>query len=217
MTRQQVTRELIAAARALASWGCFPATDGNMSARVTNEKSLVTKCGTAKANLRASDFVLQDLRGEKGQGVSTEWPMHRALFLARPEINCVLHAHAPFLTAYAVAHRVPNRRLLSEAQLVLGEIILVPYAPPGSEQLAQSLIHASKAAAVYLLANHGAVAVGKSVQETRFVLERAESLARIECLSEMLGGGRLLPEEFANATTKKSVSRTTRVTKRTVT
>ena len=215
MTRQQGVRDLIGAARALEPWGCFPATDGNLSVRVTKEKILVTKSGVSKANLRAVDFVLQDLRGEKRKDVSSEWPMHRTIYLARPETNCILHVHAPFLTAFAVAHRIPNRRLLSEARMAVGEIVLVSYAAPGSEELGHLVIKAGRSAAIYLLANHGAVAVGKDVPEALCVLERAEFLARMELLSESLGGGRLLPQENGNSTEKKSAARTSKTAKRT--
>jgi L-fuculose-phosphate aldolase len=72
---------------------------------------------------------------------------------------------------------------------LVGPIVLVDYRPPGSEELAQALLSANANTGVYLLANHGAVAVGASVRKALYRLERAEFLAHVEWLAVALGGG----------------------------
>jgi L-fuculose-phosphate aldolase len=81
----------------------------------------------------------------------------------------------------------PN--LLAETCAHVGPILLVDYQPPGSEQLAQALLSVDEKANVYLLANHGAVAVGTSVRQALHRLERAEFCAHVEWLATALGGG----------------------------
>ena len=77
---------------------------------------------------------------------------------------------------------------------ILGEIALAPFCRPGSLELGESLLRSSTQASVYLLANHGAVAVGTSVREALHRLERAEFLARVEWQCTALGGGVPLSE-----------------------
>jgi ribulose-5-phosphate 4-epimerase/fuculose-1-phosphate aldolase len=79
--------------------------------------------------------------------------------------------------------------LLTEACAFVGPIALVDYRPPGSEELARAVLAAGTDAGVYLLSNHGAVAVGVSVREALHRLERAEFLAHVEWLAAALGGG----------------------------
>jgi L-fuculose-phosphate aldolase len=182
-------RDLVRAAAVLTKAGCLTATDGNFSARLSQDRALVTRSGVEKRNLCEGDLVQVEIADLSPASGSSEWPLHRALYLGRPEVACVLHVHAPYLTTFAVAHRVPEIRLLSEAVMTVPEIVLIPYFSPGSQQLGDSLLHESRSASVYLLANHGCVAVGKTVTETLHRLERAEFLARIEYQCLALGGG----------------------------
>lgn len=183
------TLELLHAARVLDRAGFLPASDGNLSARGNNGQVLITRSQIEKGALTKNDFVALALEQESAPGVSSEWPMHRALYRGRREVNCILHVHAPYLTAFACAHRVPSVNLLAESSACVGPVVLVEYRPPGSQELADALLSADMSASVYLLANHGAVAVGASVREALHRVERAEFLAHVEWLTAALGGG----------------------------
>lgn len=181
--------ELLHAARVLDRAGFLPASDGNLSARRSDGQVLITRSQIEKGALTENDFVALALDHARAPGASSEWPMHRALYRARSDVNCILHVHAPCLTAFACAHRVPSVSLLAESSACVGPIVLVEYRPPGSQELADALLSADPNAGVYLLANHGVVAVGASVREALHRVERAEFLAHVECLTASLGGG----------------------------
>jgi len=181
--------ELLHAARVLDRAGFLPASDGNLSARGDDGRVFITRSDVEKRALTEDGFVALSLDCESSPGASSEWPMHRALYRARPDVRSVLHVHSPFLTAFACAHRIPSVNLLAESCASVGPIVLVDYRPPGSEELAQALLSAGANAGVYLLANHGAVAVGAKVREALHRLERAEFLAHVEWLAAALGGG----------------------------
>jgi L-fuculose-phosphate aldolase len=189
MQSHEILEELLHAAEVLGRAGFLPASDGNLSARNEDGQVFITRSRIEKRALSEADFVLLDLDEESAPGVSSEWPMHRALYRARRDLRCILHVHSLHLTAFACARRVPNVNLLAETCSELGTVALVDYCLPGSEKLAQALLSASAGASVYLLANHGAVAVGASVREALHRLERAEFLAHVEWLAKVLGGG----------------------------
>ncbi len=186
--------ELLRAAARLTEMGFLPATDGNLSVRLDNDRVLLTASGIEKRELDESALIELALESNDHGRASSEWSMHRELYRQRPDVRAVLHVHSPFLTTFAAAHRIPSVTLLAESLAELGELALVPFCKPGSRELAESLLKNSPRASVYLLSNHGAVAVGASVREALHRLERAEFLARIEWQCRALGGGVPLSE-----------------------
>lgn len=183
-----VRAELIRAAKVLADYDCLPATDGNLSARLDGKRIVITRTCIEKRTLAESDLVEVQLTDESPAGVSSEWPMHSIIYSARSDVNCILHVHSPGLTAFAAAHKLPDMAILTEAAMAIGEIAFVPYAKPGSDDMGTKLLAASPSATVYVLANHGALAVGQTITEALHRLERAEFLARTELSVKTLGG-----------------------------
>ncbi len=184
--------ELVRAARQLYEIGGFTATDGNLSARISSTSFWISPTGAEKGGIVEDDFVQIDEKGRKLSGSgepSTEWAVHLAIYRKREDIGAILHAHTPHLTAFAAAHKIPDTAILAEAELMIGGICLVPYAPPGSASLAEQIIFCGLNSGVYLLENHGAVAVGKTTEEALHRMERAEFLAKVMLLAEKIGGG----------------------------
>lgn len=181
---------LVQAARHLDEMGSLPASDGNLSAKVGPQLYWISPSGKEKGQIAVDDFVLIDGSGRTVSGhgkPSSEWPMHLTIYRQRPEVHGILHAHPLHLTAFAAAHEVPDTAILAEAQLAIGGICLVPYAPPGSVFLGSEMIISCANPGVYLLENHGAVAVGRTVVEALHRMERAEFLAQVSLLSEKIG------------------------------
>ena len=192
--RRAVMHELIRSAAVLESFRCFPATDGNLSARLDADTVLITKSGIEKRGLTASSFVEVQLNATNPAGASSEWPMHRAIYKARSDVTCVLHTHPPFLSSFATTDRIPDARLLAETGRLIGRIVRVPFVEPGSEALGKALLNASAVAAVYLLSNHGALSVGTSISEALHRMERAEFLAQVAFQAACLSGEKPIPE-----------------------
>jgi L-fuculose-phosphate aldolase len=187
-SRDDAIAGLLHASHVLAHMGCLPATDGNFSARLSENRILLTASGIEKRGLTVTDFIDVELHDENPRGGSSEWKVHRALYQARSDIHCVLHVHAPALTTFAAARKVPRIALLAEALAFIGEIALVPFALPGTNDIAESVVKTSTSANIYLLSNHGAVAVGHSILTALHVMERAEFLARVEINAAAIGG-----------------------------
>lgn len=186
------TAELLAAySRKIYEQGLTPATSGNLSLK-QEDRIYVTPTGTSLGEITASDIVQINLQGDRLSGErapSSEWIMHRELYLARPGIGAVIHAHPAKATALAVCHKAIEQPLLAEAVVFLGEIPLIPYLLPGSKELARAAAERINNSQALLLANHGVIAVGKSIAQAFYNLELLESLAEIYIITQSLPGG----------------------------
>ncbi len=183
---------LVRAGRQLATTGLIVAAEGNLSVRLSGDLFLSTPAGFAKGEMTVGDLVVVDLSGVCRGGrlqASSEWPVHREIYRARPDINAVCHAHPPHASAYACARRlIPF--LMPEAVVVLGDKIpLVPYATPGSQELADVVAEIAGQCFAFLLANHGAVTCGNDVRQALHRMETLERIAQVAMLAERVGGG----------------------------
>lgn len=94
---QQRTEELIAAGKYLDEHGCVPATSGNLSARLDDERIAITVSGCHKGRLTADDIMLVDHQGASldGKKPSAETLLHTSLYARYPGLGSVLHSHSP--------------------------------------------------------------------------------------------------------------------------
>jgi len=182
--RIALSHELIRAGRVLSRRGMIVATEGNLSARLTPERMVITRHGRRKGELTTRDFVELEMR-ETGnsparQAASTEHRMHMAAYVARHDVEALLHAHPVALTAFAVRGMAPDVSRFDEARVFLGHVAFVPHFPSGSEALAEAVAAALETRErpnVLILESHGALAVGTGVDEALARLEIAEHLA----------------------------------------
>ncbi len=179
--RVALSHDLIRAGRILERRGMIVATEGNMSARISPGRIVITRRGRRKGELTPRDFVeIAIAEGESSQAraaASTEHRMHLAAYAARPDIEALVHAHPLGLSAYAVRGEIPDVNALDEARAFVRAIGLVAHAPSGSEALAAAVAAALPGHDVLILRNHGALSVGASVEEALAKLEIAEHLA----------------------------------------
>ena len=119
---------------------------------------------------------------------SSEFPLHRAIYDARPDLGCVLHAHPTSLVAFAVAGRSPDSRLLPEAWRRNGSVPVTPWAESGSEN--QSAVVAGKFAEgawSVVMGRHGMVCAGKTAADAFARFDTLEFAARAEFRARILG------------------------------
>ena len=191
--------DLVTFGRRLYEKGFVAATDGNLSAR-QQEGFLATPTGLPKGELQAGFLARLDREGRSVQGrVSSEWPMHHAIYRAMPEVGAVVHAHPPFATALACAGLAIDRPMLSEVVISLGSVPLVPFEIPSTPELAEKVAEGLRGRVAVLLANHGAVTVGPDVRTAYYRMETLEQTARIFLYAELLGGARPLPHAAVEA------------------
>jgi len=195
--RAALAHDLIRAGRVLERRGLIVASEGNLSARITPDRVLITRRGRRIGDLTPRDFVdlalAEPLDSQGRAAASTEHRTHLAAYTARPDIEALVHAHPPGLCAFGVRGEPPSLRALDEARDAIHALSVVPYAPSGTETLARSVAAAltgqdgAPASDVLILRSHGALAVGGSVEEALARLEIAEHLARTLLLAERRG------------------------------
>ena len=119
--------------------------------------------------------------------VSSEVAMHLAVYRARDDVRAVVHAHPPVATAFAVAGEGLPGNILPELTLQLGEVPLVPYATPGTAALPEALAPYLPNYDAFLLANHGATTLCRTVSEAHQRMESVEHCATILLTARLLG------------------------------
>lgn len=177
--------------------GVTDGTSGNVSARRADGQSiLITPTGRDWRLLSERDLVRMDLETGKSSGrwqPSSEWRLHLEVYRKRADVAAVIHHHGAWASAVAVARRtIP---VLMDEAADIGVIPTAPYAPSASQELAEvagTQIGAGRNA--LLLANHGAVAIGRDLREALRRALEVERLAKIYVGAEALGGANALDE-----------------------
>jgi L-fuculose-phosphate aldolase len=182
--------------------GLTVGTAGNISTRGENGTMLITPTSTCKGMLEEDRLVVIDIKCGKvlsGGRPSIETPFHLAFYRARPEVNAVIHTHPVYCTALAVKGIKVQPGLTPEGLLVLGrEVPMVPYATPGTDDLAKALSDAMRTSNSFLLEKHGAIAVGRNMDEAFHRMETLEFMAQLQFNLQSLGGAEPLPEDEAD-------------------
>ncbi len=191
-------REIIETGRQLAQRGLVAGSDGNLSVRLDQDKILVTPSGLPKGRLSEDDLVTVDLSGNKLSGrlkASSETAMHLCVYRERPDVFACVHAHPPYATAFAVAGIKLPEDVLPEVVIFVGPVPLAEYAPPGTEAVPRSLAPYLADHNAFLLANHGLLTLGRSLQEAYNRHETVEHYAHILHLTRELGPENRLPAD----------------------
>lgn len=191
-----IRHDIVAVCQRLYQRGLIVGTEGNVSVRVGADRVCITPSGCHKGVIEPADLILIDLDGQVcfGQGQpSSETPMHLMLYRCRPDVRAVVHAHPPIATALTVAGYDLVTTLLPETVVALGEVPTVPYEMPTTWAFAETVSKAMQHAVAALLANHGSVAVGPSLQAAFNTMETVERAAQIFFLATAMGQVRSLP------------------------
>jgi len=191
------------ACRRLHGRNLLAAADGNISLRLGPDRIAITPAGMNKYHLRPEHMALVQPDGQRVSGVpSSEWAMHLSVYRRCPEARAVVHAHPPTAIAWTLAHpelvELPSDAL-PEVILAAGSIPVVPYARPGTEAMGTALEPFLPGHRLLLLARHGALAWGESLEEAVNGIERVEHAALILKTALELGGAKPLPEEERRA------------------
>ncbi|GFN22668.1 MAG: class II aldolase/adducin family protein [Thermoanaerobacteraceae bacterium] len=162
-------------------------TGGNVSVR-TERGLYITPTGYSLGELTRDDIVEMDLEGNvlSGGRPSKEWRFHTSLLKLREDVNAVIHAHP----TYAVAVSCRKDLELADAMPALtpgylvrvGKLPAVPYAPPGTEDLARSVEDVLRDHHAVLMQNHGVTVVAKDLRYALILLEEIEENAHLYLL-----------------------------------
>jgi len=200
---QAACDELAGFMRRLYERGLTTTSGGNLSRRLADGRVLITASGTDKGRMTGAEVAVLDAGGGNqtpSRKPSIETSMHLEILRVHARVGAVVHAHPPSATAFAVAGRVPNCRLMAEAYALIGEPAVAPYALMGTPDLAQSVAGSiGPHTACVLMENHGVLAVGRTVLEAFDFLEVLENVARIHLAALTLGTPRELTADRCRA------------------
>ena len=189
-------RRMALCCRQLAAQGLIAGRDGNLSVRLAADRVLVTPSGHLKALVSARDMVEVNLGGKPRRAgarkPTSELDLHLRILRHRPDVHAVVHAHPPMATAFAVAGEEIPANLLPELIFVVGPVPLVPYGTPGTPELGDRVMPYLQGHDALLLANHGAVTMGKTLDEAWIRMESLEHCARIILAARLIGRPRPL-------------------------
>lgn len=169
---------------------------GNVSVRIGNG-FLITPSGLAYEALSHEDIVLMRLDGTvDGAGTpSSEWRMHRDIYVNREEAGGVLHAHPTYCTALASLRRdIPSFHYMVA---VAGgrDIRCADYATFGSQDLSNAMVTALSGRRACLLANHGMICLARDAEGALALGIEVEALAQQYCEARKIGEPVLLSAE----------------------
>lgn len=199
--RQKLVEKIICCGRLCGEKNYTPGYSGNISARY-KDGMLITTSGSSNGYLKKSDIVYTDFDGkslEKGKKPSSEKFLHIGIYKLRPEINYILHVHAPCLSSFASAGKDLMKPVMAENVFYFGGIPLAEYALPSSMQLVENTIKFFDKYDAVLMENHGFVVASKTIEDAYMKLELAESYAQVVLNTEILGGAKVLSEKDASA------------------
>jgi len=190
--------------------GFVAAYDGNISCRTKNNTILITRSGICKGDVTEKDIVEIDLDGKILKGkhkISTENKIHLLAYKRRSEVNAVVHCHPTYATAFALIGKGFDKHYLPEVLLTIGKVPLCKYATPSTDEVPKSLEPFINHSWVMLLQNHGAIALGKNLNDAYYKMEKLEHAAKILLLSKLIGK----PKELS----KKNINDILRISKST--
>lgn len=177
-----------------------PGYSGNISARHENGM-LITTSGSSNGYLSENDIVFTDFEGkslEEGKKPSSEKFLHIEIYKKRPEINYIIHVHAPYLSSFASAGKDLMAPIMAENVFYFGGIPLADYALPSTMQLVENTVKYFDKYDAVLMANHGFVVASKTIEDAYMKLELAESYAQVVLNTYVLGGAKILTTEEAD-------------------
>jgi L-fuculose-phosphate aldolase len=185
----RLRREIVAVGRRLYERGLVGGSEGNISARLPGGRVLATPSGAPKGFLAPESLVVTDLSGRAIEGgrASSELRMHLKIYSLRDDVGAVVHAHPPTATGFAIAGRALDECVVPEVIATLGQVPIVPYGTPSTEELPDRMAPWVASHDALLLANHGAVTYAPTLARAIDAMESIEQAARSLLVAHLLG------------------------------
>ena len=200
MNEGELRAAIVATALTMNDAGINRGKSGNVSARLRRDGFdgfLVTPSALPYAQTTPADIAYVSLAGDASgpRPPSSEWRFHRDIYAQRADAHAVVHAHAPFATSLACLHRGIPAFHYMVAVAGGSDIRCAPYATFGTQALSDNVIGALAGRTACLMANHGLIAVGRSLDAALSLAVEVETLAEMYWRALQVGEPVLLPED----------------------
>jgi L-fuculose-phosphate aldolase len=195
----EARRDVWLHARKMWKAGLVVAAAGNVSRRVDETLIAITPTSVPYEALTEEEIAIVELPTgraiESQRAPSYETPMHLVVYRARPDVQAIVHTHAPFVTTLSVL-RKPLPPVIDEMMVLLGGTVEVAdYAFTGTEAVGENVLRALGDRTAAILANHGNVCIGRDLVKALHVAISMEACARVYVQALQLGTPVELPEE----------------------
>lgn len=198
----KIKQEICEIGRRIYNKGFAAANDGNISFRCADNEVVCTPTMVNKGFLKPDDLCTVDMEGKQLSGHrkrTSEIMLHLAIMKARPEIKSVVHCHPPHATAFGIAREPVPQCVLPEVEIFLGDVPITRYAIPGGQEFADTILPFVHKTNVIILANHGTVSFGETVEKAYWWTEILDAYCRILMLARGLGRINYFTEPEAQA------------------
>jgi 3-dehydro-4-phosphotetronate decarboxylase len=199
----QLRRDLVRLASSLFSRGLTPGSSGNISVKL-DDGWLVTPTNSCLGFLDPQELSRLDLSGRlvDGPAPTKELPLHLSFYEARPSARAVVHLHSTYATLLSCLADVnPEDAIPPITPYVVmrvGRVPIVPYTKPGAPDVAPLIRAKAPDHAAILLANHGPVVSGLSLESAVFAAEELEETAKLVVLARGLPVRLLTPAQVVD-------------------
>jgi L-fuculose-phosphate aldolase len=194
----QIKLEICDIGRRIYNKGFAAANDGNITYRLSTNEVLCTPTMHSKGFLKPDDICLIDMQGNQLAGRkkrSSEALLHLQIYKERPDVKSVVHCHPPHATAFAIAREPIPQCVLPEVEVFLGDIPITRYETPGGQAFADTIIPVVKKTNVVILANHGTISFGETVERAYWWTEILDAYCKMLMLARSLGKINYFTEE----------------------
>jgi L-fuculose-phosphate aldolase len=190
--------ELVATMQRIYRYKMTTTSGGNLSVLDPSGDIWITPSRVDKGSLQPTDIVCVHPDGSRSglHPPSSEFPFHRDIYRARPDIKAIVHAHPGALVAFSICRLLPDTRVQSHAHTICGRVALAPYACPGTAELGEKIAATFAGGAdCVLLENHGVVIGGRDLREAFQRFETFEFVAQTLIKARQLGPVKVLAPE----------------------
>ena len=170
--------------------GFASANDGNISYRFSENEVVCTPTQVSKGFMKPDDLCIVDMDGNQISGRrkrTSEILLHLEIMKTRPEVKSVVHCHPPHATAFGIAREPVPQCILPEIEIWLGEIPIARYDTPGGKNFAETILPFVNKSEVIILANHGTVSWGDTVESAYFKTEMLDAYCKMLILARTIG------------------------------
>jgi len=189
----RIRQDIIEGGLRLVKEGLVARTWGNISIRVDENNMLITPSGRSYEDLTPGDIVLVNYHTSKHEGSvkpSSEKELHCEIYRTRKKIHSVIHTHQMNASTVAAAQREVPPILDDMAQIIGPSVRVAAYALPSTKKITKKTVSALKGRNAALMANHGAVCIGRDLEEAFVVCQVLEKACKAFIEAEFLGGAK---------------------------